>query len=275
MELQAQVTPGTPQLQLNRRTPLFHAVAYVIGFSVIFTALGAAIGLLGGSGQGGWRDYLEIGAGAILIVFGIHLTGAFHIPVISNFLYRERGPHASGGSRPNYLRSFIVGSSFAIGWTPCVGPILASILVLSFDSSTIVQGALLLFVYSLGLGLPFLFVGAFLGFATKQLKKVNRYLDIISLASGILLILIGVLIATDSLQQLNQYFSFLPSEAAGSASIVNLDIASLLIAFGGGLLSFVSPCVLPLVPVYIGYLTGVTFEDAERGAARIEAEAQS
>ena len=231
--------------------PFIHAVAFVTGFSLVFTGLGALIGSLG---TGTWRDWLEIGAGTVLIILGFHLSGVVRFGPITNILYRQRGIGISAGDKPNLMRSAVVGAAFAIGWTPCVGPILAGILSLTLEGS-VGQGAVLMFAYSLGLGVPFLLVGAFIGVARRWLKKVNPYLEFIELMSGLLLVLIGALIVTGSLQQLNSFFTFIP-EVTGSSEVTGIGGASIIIAFAGGVLSFLPPCILPLVPIWLGYMGG-------------------
>ncbi len=235
--------------------PFIHAVAFVAGFSLVFTGLGA---LLGSLGTGSWRDWLEIGAGTLLIILGFHLSGAVRFGPLTSILYRQRGIGIGAGDKPNLMRSTVVGAAFAIGWTPCVGPILAGILSLTLEGS-IGQGAALMFAYSLGLGLPFLLVGAFIGVAKRWLKKVNPYLEFIELTSGLMLVLIGALIVTGSLQQLNSYFTFIP-EVTGSSEVTGMGGASLLIAFAGGVLSFLSPCILPLAPIWLGYMGGLVLD---------------
>lgn len=239
--------------------PFLHAIAFMLGFSLVFTGMGALLGLVG---SGSWRDWLEIIAGIVLILLGINLSGAFSFGRLTEFLYRERRLNIDSGEKPSYARSTLVGSAFAVGWTPCVGPILAGILTLTLDQS-VTQGAMLMLAYSLGLGIPFLVVGAFLGVARKWLKKINPYMDLIELISGLLLVLIGAMILTDSLQQLNTYLSFIP-EATGSGEVTSLGIGSLIIAFGGGVLSFLSPCILPLVPIWLSYMAGATLEGRAR-----------
>jgi cytochrome c biogenesis protein CcdA len=115
-------------------------------------------------------------------------------------------------ARGGYLRSLLFGVVFAAGWTPCVGPILAGILVLASQLQTVGQGILLLVAYSLGLGIPFLVVGLAFGPLSRSLRKVNRYLGVVSLVSGVLLVLMGIFIFTDSLTFLAQYGTFFQLE---------------------------------------------------------------
>ncbi len=191
-----------------------------------------------------WRLVETVGVG--LIVFFASHTDLFD---------REMRFDSTGrGGGVSYGRSVLVGVIFAAGWTPCVGPILAGILLLASQTQTVMQGALLLAAYSLGLGIPFLIAGALFSRLTTYLPRFYRYLPTISLISGILLFLIGLLIFTGSLAQLAQYGAFLSLETMlGIESSASITLA---LAFVGGLLSFLSPCVLPLVPAFLGYLSG-------------------
>jgi cytochrome c-type biogenesis protein len=167
-----------------------------------------------------------------------------------------------------YLSSALLGVSFSAGWVPCVGPILASILFLAGDSATAVQGAVLLAVYSLGLGIPFLITGAAFSSAAKGLRRLNRHTHIVSIVSGLFLFYVAYLLWTDSLALLTTRFYFLNewvfaleenvSAVSGTGGdLISLSvIAGMPLAFMAGVISFLSPCVLPLVPAYIGYLSG-------------------
>jgi cytochrome c-type biogenesis protein len=195
-----------PEEDPQRLRSFFHALAFVAGFTVFFVALGTAVGLMGYYVSGVIPLLRQI-AGVMLIVLGLHVAGILRI----SFLYQERrlNINADGKiSKFGYLRSFAIGSAFSIGWTPCVGPILGGILTLAYTSQTVLEGSYLLFVYSLGLGLPFLVAGIALSTTVSYLRRLNRFMGTISLVSGILLIAIGVLIFTDKLIILNQYFDF-------------------------------------------------------------------
>ncbi len=194
------------------------------------------------------------------IVYGGHLTDIF-----------DREMRLDMGGRMgdvSYLRSSVVGMIFAAGWTPCVGPILSGILLLAASTETVAQGAILLLAYSFGLGIPFLVAGALFSRLTSLLPRFYRWMPTISIISGGLLILIALLIFTDSLAQLSQFGTFLNVEQGLSES--SGSQISLLIAFIAGLISFVSPCVLPLVPAYLGYLSGAALGKGEPGALATE-----
>jgi len=162
------------------------------------------------------------------------------------------------GGEASYGRSFLVGIIFAAGWTPCVGPILSGILLLAAQEQTWLQGAVLLAAYSFGLGIPFLIAGALFSKLTDYLPKFYKWLPTISLISGVLLILIALLLFTDTLSRLSQFGGFFTLEQ-GLVSTSGTSQISVLFAFLGGLVSFLSPCVLPLVPAYLGYLSGAVF----------------
>jgi len=186
-----------------RTTTLFHALAFVLGFSAVFVALGSAVGLLGAAVS----DYMPVlrkVAGAVLILLGLHLTRLFKF----NFLEREFRIIRPLTVFPGYLRSFLVGALFSIGWIPCVGPLLGSILALAGSSETAWAGAYYLAVYSAGLGLPFLLAGLALSTTMGVLRRLNRYLGLVSIISGGLVIAIGVLLLTNTLVRVIPYFDF-------------------------------------------------------------------
>lgn len=191
-----------PANTINWRA-FFHALSFVLGFSAVFVALGAAVGLLG-SFVADYVPLLRQLAGILLVVFGLHLLGIFRIP----FLYREFHPVLDLPPQAGYLRSVAIGAAFSIGWTPCVGPVLGGIFGLAYTYQTALQGAYLLAAFSLGLGVPFLAVGLALTTVSGWLRRLHRFLPLVSALSGLLLIAIGVLIFTDKLILLNQFFDF-------------------------------------------------------------------
>lgn len=257
-----------------RRVVFLHAAAFVLGFSVVFVALGALLGALGSAFQNELIWFQRV-AGAMLVVLGLHLAEVITIP----FLYRSfqvGGPGGPAAEAPageasrvraaaDYGRSLVVGVAFSVGWTPCVGPILAGILVLALDSASLFQAVILLICYAAGLGIPFLLVGATFGASTQFLRKLNRWMPLIGVVSGVLLVFVGMLIALDRVVVLNEALgSFGVDIVAGSdgssTEMLDLNAGSAALAFVGGFVSFISPCVLPLVPIYLGHLAGIGSE---------------
>jgi len=191
------------QTAAQRAHTFFHALAFVVGFSLVFVVLGVSVGLMGQVIQRYMVLLRQIG-GLALVVLGLNVAGVLKIP----WLYSEKKVHYRPGARASYLASFLVGVVFSLGWTPCVGPILAAILLYASASQTVLQGAILLVAYALGLGIPFLITGLALTTVSDYLQKLNRHMGLVSLISGVLLVLMGILIFTNSLAQLSQYFSF-------------------------------------------------------------------
>ncbi len=181
---------------------LLHSIFFVVGFAIIFVALGASAGLIGNV-INAYTNLLRQIAGALITLFGIFLIAAYKLP----WLNYEKRLHVNTARNPSYLRSVVIGALFSVGWTPCVGPILGAILMYAGMSQTVGSGALLLLVYSLGMGIPFIVIGLAWGFIAPLWKGLNRHLGIISIVSGVLLIIIGILIFTGQLSILGQFAS--------------------------------------------------------------------
>jgi len=178
----------------SRVTIFLHSLSFVVGFSIVFTALGAVVGLAGFTISAHVAAIRTI-SGSLLIAFGLFMLVALKVP----WLNYERRLAPSQGITTRYLRSLLTGAVFCLAWTPCVGPILGGILALAWSSETAWHGAYLLATYSLGLGLPFLAIGAAFDSIAPLLKKITRYSSIIYIASGVLLIAVGILILTNKL----------------------------------------------------------------------------
>jgi cytochrome c-type biogenesis protein len=196
----AGVTAIDPQTRKSYLPALFHSLSFVLGFSLIFIGLGASVGLIGTTITAHSALLRQI-AGGLIIAFGVFLIAAFKLP----WLNYEKRLNTTVGSNPGYLRSIGIGAAFALGWTPCIGPILGAILTLAWSSQTIGQGALLLTIYSLGLGIPFIILGLVWGAIMPWWKNINRHLGTISIVSGVLLIIVGILILTGNLAWLGQF----------------------------------------------------------------------
>ena len=196
------------QLQADRsasmtRTVVVNSVFFILGFSVIFIALGASATLLGQVIMG-QMAILYRAAGIIIIIFGLHLMGVFKIP----FLYQDKRFHNVDKPR-GMAGAFVLGLAFAFGWTPCIGPILAGILTFAGTKETVYQGIFLLAVYSAGLGLPFLLTSLGLDRFLSFYGRFKRHLHTVEVVSGVLVVTVGVLILTNNFTRLSGYLSFL------------------------------------------------------------------
>ena len=177
------------------RIPIFlHSLSFVVGFSIIFITLGAIAGLTGFAVNPSSALLNKI-SGSLLIAFGLFILVALKVP----WLNYEKRLTPSLGNTTSYLRSFLIGATFSLAWTACIGPILGGILALALNSATAWHGAYLLALYSLGLGLPFLIIGVAFDSITPLLKRIHQYSSLISIISGLLLIAIGILILTNRL----------------------------------------------------------------------------
>ena len=176
----------------DRRRVLTHAALFVTGFTLIFVLLGAGATLVGGFLRYNSEWIARIG-GVIIIIFGLHLMGVFQLLP----LLREKRVHLA--NKPaGYVGTVAVGMAFGAGWTPCIGPVLGAIMTMAATQEHLATGMLLLFVYSMGLAIPFLLAALALERFLHAFKRARRYLPLIQKASGLLLVLLGVLLVTGS-----------------------------------------------------------------------------
>jgi len=207
-ELQAR-EPDVPGAVPRQRKVLLGALGFIGGFSAVFVALGASATAIGGLltsfrlQLGSWTIAPSQIAGVVIIVFGLHLMGVLRIP----WLYRERRFSVDGGT--GLAKTFLLGSAFAFGWTPCIGPVLGFILTLAAGQESVSQGVMLLLLYSMGLGIPFLLMALSLDHFFHLFARVKNHFKAIEITSGLLLVGVGVLIVFDLLIKLNQHFTFL------------------------------------------------------------------
>jgi len=179
---------------VNRMSIFLHSLSFVLGFSLVFTMMGTLVGLAGVVISPNSPLVQKI-SGSLLIVFGLFLLAALKIPWL-NF---EKRLSPSLGMTSGYLRSFLIGGVFALAWTPCFSPILGGVLTLALNSDTAWQGTYLLASYSLGLGLPFLIIGAAFSSVTPLLRRIHRYSRLVYIIGGVLLVAVGILILTNNL----------------------------------------------------------------------------
>jgi cytochrome c-type biogenesis protein len=174
---------------------------FVAGFTLAFVMLGATASALG-SYLSEHIAILRQAGGIIVVIFGLHLTGILRIPLL-----HQPKRIAFIPEHPNNFASLLVGLIFGIAWTPCATPILGSILILAAHATTLQQGVLLLLIYSLGLGVPFLLLGLGINQLSSALKWLKPHLRKVEIITGILMVIVGLMIFFNVLVYLNSLFS--------------------------------------------------------------------
>lgn len=177
---------GEPE---QRRATLSNALFFVLGFSLVFVAIGATLGTVFQALLPAFRE----AGGVVLVVFGLSMMGLFRLP----FLQRQLSALSFESYRPGRGGSLLVGMVFAAGWTPCIGPLLASILLLAGNAGSVAQGAALLLLYSLGLGIPFVAMAAGLERLAPLARGLKAHLRSVELVSGGFVVVVGLLVASN------------------------------------------------------------------------------
>ncbi|MDE1828062.1 MAG: sulfite exporter TauE/SafE family protein [Candidatus Micrarchaeota archaeon] len=230
-----------------------NSVFFVLGFTVVFSVVGILLQTFLASFALMAMNILRVIGGLIIILFGIILI--LSLKYIIPFFSSEHKIKVKRFSS-SFLTSFVFGIAFAIGWTPCVGAILGAIYTLALTSPGL--GFLLLLTYSLGIGIPFLIVGAFTSKLSDFLHKIKGFLKYFNIISGVFLIAIGLLVVFNYIGLLS-VFLLGTSGAVSSSGQLNF-----LIALIAGILTFLSPCILPLLPAFFSYMAGTTAEEVRR-----------
>ncbi|HSQ26196.1 MAG TPA: cytochrome c biogenesis protein CcdA [Anaerolineales bacterium] len=227
----------------SRWLTLSHGFAFVLGFSVIFISLGLAASALGGLLYN-LRSWLATIGGIVVIIFGIHMTGLIRIP----FLEYDLRPQSAPDRQRGYLASFLMGIFFSAGWSPCVGPILGSILTISINGGSISQGLFLLSAYSAGLAIPFLIASTQISLVTTVIRRYGKVMRYVEIFMGILLILVGALLLSGRFEQLaslGSFFGLYDEIALGRILLI----------------AFISLTLLGLIPALIASRKGRNFFD--------------
>lgn len=189
-----------------RKKAAAHSLLFILGFSAVFVSLGMTASVIGKT-LFRYQDAIRIAGGVLIMLFGIYLTGIIKL----DFLGKERKLHIN--AKPaTYLGSFLIGVTFAAAWTPCVGPILGSILALASTRSTAGAGAGLLSVYSLGIAIPFFLTGLMVNSFLEYFNRYKKLVGTINVASGVLLIIVGALFATNYMSVLGNKLTMLFSK---------------------------------------------------------------
>lgn len=239
-------------------TIFINAVFFVLGFSVIFSLVGVLLQSVLSNVSFTVQQWLGYIGGIVIIFFGLYLIGLIKIP----FLEQEHKLKVKKKFRYSYATSFVFGSAFAVGWTPCVGAILGAILTLAVSNPA--NAFPLMLSYSLGLGIPFLIVGLFTDRASGFINKIGPKLKYVNYVFGAVLIILGILVFTNQLSR----FASIPfltdlliGLETGTAAASSLTLG---VSFFAGIVSFLSPCILPLIPAFLSYLATTIPKENEK-----------
>tara|TARA_A100001037_G_scaffold123591_1_gene112336 strand:+ start:56 stop:769 length:714 start_codon:yes stop_codon:yes gene_type:complete len=187
------------EMELNRRLILTKTIIFSLGFSSVFVSLGIAASFIGNVLLF-FSNELRIFAGLIIIFFSLQLLGILNL----NFLNKERKIETKS-FKDNYIFPYIIGAAFAFGWTPCIGPVLGSIIALSASEATINKGALLLSFYSFGLAIPFILSGYYINIFLNTKKSFSKHYGKVMKTGGVILLATGILILTNKIQVISYY----------------------------------------------------------------------
>uniref|UniRef100_UPI003F54F174 cytochrome c biogenesis CcdA family protein n=1 Tax=Paenibacillus amylolyticus TaxID=1451 RepID=UPI003F54F174 len=193
-----QQQPDTNSVRL-RSTLVLRTFLFVLGLSLVFVLLGFGSGIVGNLISS--PVFIAI-CGAIVVLFGIYQTGLIRL----SWLERERKLSNDQAKRGGYVGAFLLGLTFSFGWTPCIGPVLAAILGIAAGEGSPLYGGFLMFLYTLGLAIPFLILSVFSEYVMKRIRRLYRYMGVIKITSGCILIVMGLLLMTDRLNSLVTWF---------------------------------------------------------------------
>ncbi|MFA6512329.1 MAG: cytochrome c biogenesis protein CcdA [Patescibacteria group bacterium] len=188
-----------------RKKVFMNGLFYVAGFSVVFILMGSLFGL-GGAALVKYRSLFTQIGGVFVVMFGLYMMHAFTIPFVDRFLQQDHRVRFTALKPGNPTSSLIFGATFAFGWSPCVGPILGSVLLLASSTATVGQGALLLAVFALGLAVPFLLLAYGIGSAMRVIRRAARFLRFFSFIGGVFLVILGGLMIFDHFGLMTRWF---------------------------------------------------------------------
>jgi cytochrome c-type biogenesis protein len=281
----AMTQPG----ETNRWLTLSHGVAFVLGFSTVFILLGLGASAIG-SLLFDLRPVLTKIGGVVVVIFGLHMTGILRIPFLAYDVRRQTPPDRKWG----YLSSALLGVFFSAGWSPCVGPILGTILTLSLSGGSLSQGGILLTAYSAGLAIPFLIAATQIGLVTTLIRRYGKLMHTVEVAMGVVMIAVGVLLFLgrfQTLANLGSFFGAIDEARIGRYILIGILLAGLIglvpawIArakgrnffdwwfFGSALFVVALPLALRLEPVDPGAGSqdvGRSAQAREKGSPRME-----
>ena len=243
------------------------SVFFVLGFSLVFSLIGVLLQTVLTNVGYTVQNWLARIGGVIIIFFGLYLMGL----IKPKFLEQEHKLKVKKKFKSSYITSFVFCAAFAVGWSPCVSAALGAILALSTSNPS--SAFILLTAYTLGLGIPFLVMGMFAGQASKLINKTVKWFKYVHIFFGVLLVIIGVLIFVNQLSRIaNLEFVaslFGSGVSGGGAEIMTLSFVNLGISFFAGIVSFLSPCVLPLLPGFLTYLASTSAKESSTETSQV------
>lgn len=194
---------GTGSSVLSPRKKAFlGALFFGLGFTIVFVALGATVTSFG-KFLASYRVIISQIIGVLVVIFGLHMMGVFKI----KFLLKQAKVNYKRHSFPFFIEAFLLGVAFVLGWTPCLGPIIGGVLAIAQEKETVNQGMMLLFAYSLGLWIPFMISALAINEVMSLIKKTGKYLIWVERTAGVLLVIIGILLVTDQMKRLSDFFN--------------------------------------------------------------------
>ncbi|WP_158737568.1 cytochrome c biogenesis CcdA family protein [Alteribacillus sp. YIM 98480] len=199
-------TVSNNQVNAQRRLILTRSIGFILGFTIIFMLLGASSTYLGQQ-FARWNNLIEQLGGIIIVIFGLQMAGIISI----RSLLTDKKVHYEPKKSTSFTSSVLLGLLFAAGWSPCIGLVLGAILTLASQAETMYSGIFMLFIYSIGLGIPFLLVALIYSKSLNKLKKLNKWVPIIQKTSGCIMIVLGIMLFTGYFQMLSSYLArFVP-----------------------------------------------------------------
>jgi cytochrome c-type biogenesis protein len=250
-----ETSTSAPNVIFNRLNIFLHALVFVAGFSVVFIVGWGGAATVLGQLFGQYKTFIGQIGGVVVILFGLATLDIIRLP----WFYYDTRPTLTSNTG-SFASSGLMGLFFAAGWSPCIGATLGAILTLGMSQDKTGQAMWLSSGYSIGLGIPFLILALGLNRATGWVRKMSRYVRTFKIISGILIITIGVLLLTNWMS-LIAIWAF-KNKLFIDVFSISTGVPSYLTALAAGTLSFFSPCVLPLVPAYLGYLSGHALRNA-------------
>ena len=251
----------TEKTEINTRFQvMLHAILFVTGFSLVFIVGWGGAATLLGRFFSTYKEIIGRIGGLFVIILGLFTLGLVNIPWLN---YEKRGywkPGRGGG----IVSSLMMGIFFAAGWTPCIGPTLGAIMTLGLSRESSAEAMLLSAGYALGMAIPFLILGFGAEKAVSFFNRFRKHVRTIEIVCGIFILLIGFLMVFNQMNLIAQWA--LRKGLFVDVSLGKMDAPSFAISILAGLLSFLSPCVLPLVPAYLGYLGGSGLKNQTDGS---------